>query len=385
MLVVVKGEILCRRGNPWRGDISLLLFFQFNKIVLFSILVPNNWSDLPDPKEGAMENRVSSLEKLASDHGKQLAKLKADLEMVKESLPDMKEIKELLLEFKKHKTPSEEGERSVNKGDKSESDSEGKDSDDSDDEPHSSWQKKVVLPTLKEDEPEPESQKMTAQEGSLVEGLTKGEDEINIQSLKLGQIAVIMGPNQRLGVVLGKGRTDPMRTESGRMGQVFFQIEKKIEEQVQSGNVGTRTPLAATTLKWRIPSTLDDGPPPPKPPDGPSTVVFITLEALEAHVAALKDSITSCLKNFSSTEALNAEDNFFWDKCCNLKEALKRMKIQKPPHNLVIHLKRFKYMKQLGHYKKRFYWVVFPLELKLSNTMEDGEAWHIDDQWKYPP
>ena len=27
-------------------------------------------------------------------------------------------------------------------------------------------------------------------------------------------------------------------------------------------------------------------------------------------------SITSCLKNFSSTETLNAEDKFFCDKCC---------------------------------------------------------------------
>jgi ubiquitin C-terminal hydrolase len=27
-------------------------------------------------------------------------------------------------------------------------------------------------------------------------------------------------------------------------------------------------------------------------------------------------SITSCLRNFSSTETLNAEDKFFCDKCC---------------------------------------------------------------------
>ncbi|XP_070022939.1 ubiquitin carboxyl-terminal hydrolase 3-like isoform X2 [Nicotiana sylvestris] len=60
-------------------------------------------------------------------------------------------------------------------------------------------------------------------------------------------------------------------------------------------------------------------------------------------------SITSCLKNFSSTETLNAEDKFFCDKCCSLQEAQKRMKIKKPPHILVIHLKRFKYMEQLVH------------------------------------
>ncbi|MBA0551827.1 hypothetical protein Golob_022690, partial [Gossypium lobatum] len=45
-------------------------------------------------------------------------------------------------------------------------------------------------------------------------------------------------------------------------------------------------------------------------------------------------SITSCLKNFSSTETLNAEDKFFCDKCCSLQEAQKRMKIKKPPHIL---------------------------------------------------
>ncbi|CAL5365356.1 unnamed protein product [Camellia sinensis] len=85
-------------------------------------------------------------------------------------------------------------------------------------------------------------------------------------------------------------------------------------------------------------------------------------------------SITSCLRNFSSTETLNAEDKFFCDKCCSLQEAQKRMKIKKPPHILVIHLKRFKYIEQLGRYKKLSYHVVFPLELKLSNTMEDADA-----------
>ncbi|PON86149.1 Ubiquitinyl hydrolase [Trema orientale] len=84
-------------------------------------------------------------------------------------------------------------------------------------------------------------------------------------------------------------------------------------------------------------------------------------------------SITSCLKNFSSTETLNAEDKFFCDKCCSLQEAQKRMKIKKPPQVLVIHLKRFKYIEQLGRYKKLSYRVVFPLELKLSNTVEDAD------------
>ncbi|GLU20464.1 hypothetical protein SLE2022_366650 [Rubroshorea leprosula] len=85
-------------------------------------------------------------------------------------------------------------------------------------------------------------------------------------------------------------------------------------------------------------------------------------------------SITSCLKNFSSTETLNAEDKFFCDKCCSLQEAQKMMKIKKSPHILVTHLKRFKYIEQLGRYKKLSYRVVFPLELKLSNTVEDVDS-----------
>ncbi|KAI8540800.1 hypothetical protein RHMOL_Rhmol08G0013100 [Rhododendron molle] len=55
-------------------------------------------------------------------------------------------------------------------------------------------------------------------------------------------------------------------------------------------------------------------------------------------------------------------------------EAPKRMKIKKPPQILVIHLKRFKYIEQLSGYKKFSYHVVFPLELKLSNTVEDTDS-----------
>ncbi|PPD85335.1 hypothetical protein GOBAR_DD17729 [Gossypium barbadense] len=73
-------------------------------------------------------------------------------------------------------------------------------------------------------------------------------------------------------------------------------------------------------------------------------------------------SITSCLKNFSSTETLNAEDKFFCDKCCSLQEAQKRMKIKKPPHILVIHLKRFNGPNH-GHYvslvKSHSHWLFF--------------------------
>lgn len=79
-------------------------------------------------------------------------------------------------------------------------------------------------------------------------------------------------------------------------------------------------------------------------------------------------SLTSCLRNFSKTEMLTAEEKFFCDKCCSLQEAQKRIKIKSLPKILVLHLKRFKYMEQLGRYKKLSYRVVFPMELKLCNT-----------------
>lgn len=99
---------------------------------------------------------MNSLEKQVTEQGKRLIELKADLEVVKESLPDMKEIKELLLEIKKHKTPSEDGASSVNKEDKGEktvSNADENSSDDSDEEPRTSWLKKVVLPTFEGDDP----------------------------------------------------------------------------------------------------------------------------------------------------------------------------------------------------------------------------------------
>ncbi|GJW22250.1 peptidyl-prolyl cis-trans isomerase FKBP53, partial [Tanacetum coccineum] len=50
------------------------------------------------------------------------------------------------------------------------------------------------------------------------------------------------------------------------------------------------------------------------------------------------NSITSCLKNFSSTETLNAEDKFFYDKCCramdtrsasDLKKTIEKLQAEK--------------------------------------------------------
>eukprot|EP00742_Colponemidia_sp_Colp-10_P002945 GILJ01003142.1.p1 GENE.GILJ01003142.1~~GILJ01003142.1.p1 ORF type:complete len:357 (+),score=49.31 GILJ01003142.1:43-1113(+) len=84
-------------------------------------------------------------------------------------------------------------------------------------------------------------------------------------------------------------------------------------------------------------------------------------------------SITSCLKNFSSTETLSKQDKFFCDQCACLQEAEKRMRIKKLPRILALHLKRFKFVEQLQRHKKLAHRVVFPVELKLCNTSDDCE------------
>mmetsp|Transcript_4642 Transcript_4642/g.8008 ORF Transcript_4642/g.8008 Transcript_4642/m.8008 type:complete len:352 (-) Transcript_4642:104-1159(-) len=83
-------------------------------------------------------------------------------------------------------------------------------------------------------------------------------------------------------------------------------------------------------------------------------------------------SLTSCLRNFSAMETLNCDDKFFCDHCCCLQEAQKRMLIKEAPPCLILHLKRFKYVESQGRMRKLMYRVVFPLELKLSNTTADA-------------
>lgn len=83
-------------------------------------------------------------------------------------------------------------------------------------------------------------------------------------------------------------------------------------------------------------------------------------------------SITSCLRNYSGIEVLNKDDKFFCDNCCCLQEATKRLLIKQAPNILILHLKRFKYIEQLSRMRKLMYRVVFPMELKLSNTTPDA-------------
>mmetsp|Transcript_9046 Transcript_9046/g.29951 ORF Transcript_9046/g.29951 Transcript_9046/m.29951 type:complete len:351 (+) Transcript_9046:255-1307(+) len=85
-------------------------------------------------------------------------------------------------------------------------------------------------------------------------------------------------------------------------------------------------------------------------------------------------SVSACLRNFSSIETLNHLNKFECDNCCSHQEAEKRMRVKSCPPILALHLKRFKYIEQLGRHKKLSYRVVFPMELKLCNTTDDAEG-----------
>lgn len=83
----------------------------------------------------------------------------------------------------------------------------------------------------------------------------------------------------------------------------------------------------------------------------------------------LNTSITHCLRCFSNTETLCSENKFKCDHCSSYQEAQKRMRVKKLPMILALHLKRFKYMEQYNRHIKVSHRVVFPLELRLFNTV----------------
>lgn len=83
-------------------------------------------------------------------------------------------------------------------------------------------------------------------------------------------------------------------------------------------------------------------------------------------------SITHCLRCFSNTETLCSDNKFKCDNCCSYQEAQKRMRVKKLPMILALHLKRFKYMEQYNRHIKVSHRVVFPLELRLFNTVRKG-------------
>lgn len=87
----------------------------------------------------------------------------------------------------------------------------------------------------------------------------------------------------------------------------------------------------------------------------------------------LNSSISACLRNFSSTELLNKQDKFNCDVCCTLQEAKKRLRVKRLPNVLLLHLKRFKYFEAAQRYRKLSHRVMFPFQLRLTNTSDEAE------------
>eukprot|EP00730_Choanoeca_flexa_P018809 TRINITY_DN9165_c0_g1_i3.p1 TRINITY_DN9165_c0_g1~~TRINITY_DN9165_c0_g1_i3.p1 ORF type:complete len:473 (+),score=79.55 TRINITY_DN9165_c0_g1_i3:196-1614(+) len=122
-------------------------------------------------------------------------------------------------------------------------------------------------------------------------------------------------------------------------------------------------------------------------------------------------SLTSCLRNFSSTETLCDDQKYQCETCCSKQEGQKRfvqreallhirtlcvahcasdvavlkrheatplcyctrLRISKLPNVLAIHLKRFKYSYKLNNMQKLSWRVVHPVELRLVNVTEEAE------------
>ncbi|KAF2857696.1 cysteine proteinase [Piedraia hortae CBS 480.64] len=84
-------------------------------------------------------------------------------------------------------------------------------------------------------------------------------------------------------------------------------------------------------------------------------------------------SVTSCLRKFSAEEMLCARNKFHCDNCGGLQEAEKRMKIKRLPRILALHLKRFEYTEDQQRLQKLFHKVVYPLHLRLFNTLDEAD------------
>ena len=81
-------------------------------------------------------------------------------------------------------------------------------------------------------------------------------------------------------------------------------------------------------------------------------------------------SVTACLKRFSGIETLDGTDKFSCDECGCKQEAHKSMRVAALPPILCLHLKRFKYVESAGQMQKLTHRVVFPFNLKLTNTTD---------------
>ncbi|EUB58206.1 Ubiquitin hydrolase [Echinococcus granulosus] len=80
-------------------------------------------------------------------------------------------------------------------------------------------------------------------------------------------------------------------------------------------------------------------------------------------------SITNCLQCFSNTETIQSENKYYCEVCRCKQEAQKRMRVKRLPELLALHLKRFKYSENANRFIKLSYYVPFPQELRLFNTL----------------
>ncbi len=84
-------------------------------------------------------------------------------------------------------------------------------------------------------------------------------------------------------------------------------------------------------------------------------------------------SLSACLGQFSSEETLKDDEKYFCDRCGRKQEAVKRMRISQPPRVLCCHFKRFKYVESVGQMRKLMHRVVYPFDLRLTNTTDACE------------
>eukprot|EP01061_Rhynchopus_euleeides_P038059 TRINITY_DN65445_c0_g1_i1.p1 TRINITY_DN65445_c0_g1~~TRINITY_DN65445_c0_g1_i1.p1 ORF type:complete len:391 (+),score=90.56 TRINITY_DN65445_c0_g1_i1:268-1440(+) len=76
-------------------------------------------------------------------------------------------------------------------------------------------------------------------------------------------------------------------------------------------------------------------------------------------------SLHTAIRNFAKGEMLNSDNKFYCNACRSLQEARRSMRLHRPPPVLSIHLKRFKYLDDVGRYCKLSCRVNFPSKLRL--------------------
>lgn len=82
-------------------------------------------------------------------------------------------------------------------------------------------------------------------------------------------------------------------------------------------------------------------------------------------------SITAALNTFSKRELLHGSEQYMCDTCRCRQDAYKSFKFKRLPQCLILHLKRFQYLEQQQSFIKRCDRVVFPMQLKILNTVPE--------------